>query len=290
MTLAAGMFGVVCGYVWFLDVGGLAHADAALRAIWGADPAIHASGWDLCSCCRKRISAHHHRLTGSDSRSSACARPDPRRDGCSTITPPPAPRGPSLFRAGRLVHVQRGFRAVPAGQRRARRSGPGRVDPARASHVGDAVGACDASGGLADSGVEAAVTRAPARTFTDKEDVVATDRVIPVDCVTRPRVVARRPDEEQRSFGHFSTTRSSPGCTWCQGCTPANHALAGDVAAPRRKRPRQRRGGRAARPIGPRLRPVRARHGASRRQSRRALRPSAQQTRSAAGSRPRVAD
>ena len=28
--------------------------------------------------------------------------------------------------------------------------------------------------------------------------------------------------------GHSSTTRSSPRCTWCQGCTPANHVLASD--------------------------------------------------------------
>ena len=51
--------------------------------------------------------------------------------------------------------------------------------------------------------MEAAVARAPAGTFTDKEDVVATDRVISVDCVRRRRVVACRPDEKQRSFGAF---------------------------------------------------------------------------------------
>jgi hypothetical protein len=107
-----------------------------------------------------------------------------------------------------------------------------RVQDATSPHVqaglGNTVGARDAPGGLAHSGVAAGVTRAPTRTFTDEHDVMAASGVIPVNRVRRPRLVPRRPDEEQRSFAHSSTTRSSPRCIGCQGCTPANQALADD--------------------------------------------------------------
>ena len=133
MTLAAGMFGVVCGYLWFLDVRGLAHAGAALRAgtRQSGAPILPSTlqGGISASCCRKRISAHHHRLTGSDSGSSACARPNPRRDGCSTITPPPgaartfAPqRGPARTRAARFRSRASGAAPCATFGSRARRS------------------------------------------------------------------------------------------------------------------------------------------------------------------------
>ena len=49
--------------------------------------------------------------------------------------------------------------------------------------------------------METAVARAPTRALTDEDDVVAAGGVVPVDGVGRPRLVARRPDEQQRPFG-----------------------------------------------------------------------------------------
>ena len=101
----------------------------------------------------------------------------------------------------RLVHVQRRFGAVPRGQRRTRRSGPVRVDTARAGLGGDPERARDADVGLAEPSVEAAVARAPARALTDEHDTAAAGDAVRIDRVRCPGLVPRRPDEQQGPVG-----------------------------------------------------------------------------------------
>ena len=68
----------------------------------------------------------------------------------------------------------------------------------------------------------------PRPVLTDEDDAMATGSVIPStasDAHVSFQVGQTRSNDRS---AHTSTTRSSPGCTWCQGWTPANHTLAGD--------------------------------------------------------------